>query len=85
MHQSIECLASQPPGHSGGVTGYGRGKIFLPICNTLGLFHESSENFSGPKSQLSNCNPACFEQLIFKHVFNVRKTKRTAKFNGLDP
>ena len=26
---------------------------------------------------------ACFEKLIFEHAFNVRKTKRTAKFDGL--
>ena len=28
---------------------------------------------------------ACFEKLIFKHVFNVRKTKGIAKFDGLEP
>ena len=27
----------------------------------------------------------CFEKLIFEHVFNVRQTKRTAKFDGLEP
>ena len=27
----------------------------------------------------------CFEKLIFEHAFNVRKTKRTAKFDGLAP
>ena len=28
---------------------------------------------------------ACFEKLIFEHVFNVRKTKRIGKFDGLEP
>ena len=28
---------------------------------------------------------ACFEKLIFKHILNVRKTKRIAKFDGLEP
>ena len=37
------------------------------------------ENFSGPKSQLSNRNP------LVLNAFNVRKTKRIAKFYGLEP
>ena len=28
---------------------------------------------------------ACFEKLIFSRVFNVRKTKRLAKFDSLEP
>ena len=28
---------------------------------------------------------ACFEKLTFSHVFNVRETKRLAKFDGLEP
>ena len=27
---------------------------------------------------------SCFEMMIFDHVFDARKTKRTAKFGGLD-
>ena len=45
-----------------------------------GLFLESLENFSVVKLQ-----SACFEKLIFHDVFNVRKTKRIAKFDGLEP
>ena len=41
---------------------------------------ESPENFSGPKMQ-----SACFEKLIFLHVFSIRKTKSIAKFEGLEP
>ena len=47
---------------------------------TWGPFLDSPENFSGTRSLLSNCNP-----LIFLHVFNIRKTKRIAKFEGLEP
>ena len=43
------------------------------------------ENFSGPKSQLSNFNLFVLKSWSFKHVFNVRKTKRVAKFDGLEP
>ena len=47
---------------------------------------ESLENVSGPESQLSvRLQSACFEKLIFEHVFNVRKTKRIGKFGGLEP
>ena len=28
---------------------------------------------------------ACFQRLNFQHAFNVRKTKTTAKFDGLEP
>ena len=27
----------------------------------------------------------CFEKLIFLHVFNIRKPKRIAKFDGIEP
>ena len=52
---------------------------------TRGLFLESPANFSGPKSQLYKLQSACFEKLIFSHVFNVRKTKTIAKFDDLEP
>ena len=42
-----------------------------------GLFLESPVNVSGPESQLFRLQSACFE--------NVRKTKRTANFDGLEP
>ena len=45
-----------------------------------GRFLESPDNFSGPKSQFSNCNP-----MVFEHVFNLGKSKRNAKFEGLEP
>ena len=49
------------------------------------LFLERPVDFSGPKNSLSNCKSTCFEKLIFKHVFTVRKTKRIGKFDGLEP
>ena len=52
----------------------------MPVLRPRGLFLESPENLAGPKSHLSNCNP-----LFFKHAFDTRKTKRIAKFDGLEP
>lgn len=49
-----------------------------------GLFLEGPENFSGPKSQLSNCNWLVLKSSSFK-MFLMEKTKRIAKFNGLEP
>ena len=45
-----------------------------------GLFLKSLENFSVVK-----LHSTCFEKLIFQDVFNVRKTKSIAKFDGLEP
>ena len=36
------------------------------------------------KSRKVSCQ-TCVEKLIFLHVFNTRKTKKTAKFEGLEP
>jgi len=49
-----------------------------------GLFLESPGNFSGPKSQLSNCNALVLKSWFFKYVFNVRKIKSIVKFDGLE-
>jgi len=38
-----------------------------------------------PKKPVFQLQSTCFEELIFEHVFNVRKIKRTAKFDGLEP
>ena len=40
-------------------------------------------NVSGLESQLSDCNPLVLKTELF--FGNVRKTKRTAKFDGLEP
>ena len=60
-----------------------------PIGETLylssGLFLESLVNFSVPKSLLSNCNPLVFKSGPSNFFLNVWKTKRIAKFDGLEP
>ena len=55
-----------------------------PLFMTWGLFLETPENFPGPKCQLSNCNPLFLKSWCFKHVINAWKTKRIAKFDGLE-
>ena len=47
-----------------------------------GLFLESLWTFWASKA---SCQSASFEKLIFQHVSNERKTKRIAKFDGLEP
>ena len=64
----------------------------------LGPVSQKSRNFSGqgpvsrksrelfgPEKVVVKLQSACFEKLIFLHVFNIRKTKRIAKFDGLEP
>ena len=38
-----------------------------------------------PEELVVKLQSACFKKLIFYHFFNVRKTERIAKFNGLEP
>ena len=54
-----------------------RPKSFGTFEKQAPVFRKSRELF-GPET-------ACFEKLIFQHVFNVRKTRRTAKFDSLEP
>ena len=52
---------------------------------TWSLFLACPKNFSVLKSHaVVKLQCTCFEKLIFKHVFNVRKSKRIAKFHGLE-
>ena len=39
----------------------------------------------GPEKLAVKLQSACFEKLIFLHVVNIRKNKRIAKFEGLEP
>ena len=60
------------------------------LCNyydivTRGLVSRKSRELFGPEKLVVKLQSACFEQLIFSHVFNIRKTKRIAKFEGLEP
>ena len=40
--------------------------------------------FESPEKSVVKLESALFEKLILLHVLNVRKTKRTAKFDGLE-
>ena len=44
---------------------------------------KSREPF-GPKNPVVKLQSACFEKVIFQHIFNVRKNMRIAKFDGLE-
>ena len=43
-----------------------------------------SLKFFGPEKPVVKMQSACFEKLIFWHVFNVRKVKKIAKVDGLE-
>ena len=47
-------------------------------------FSKVARTFRARKASYVKLQSACFENLIFEHVFNVRKTKRIAKFDGLE-
>ena len=51
----------------------------------LGPVSQKSRELFGPEKLVVKLQSACFEKLIFLHVFNIRKTKRIAKFDGLEP
>ena len=50
-----------------------------------GPVSRKSPELFGPEKLVVKLQSACFEKLIFLHVFNVRKTKTIAKFEGLEP
>ena len=49
-----------------------------------GLVSRKSRELFGPEKSVVKLQSTCFEKLIFLHVFNIRKTKRTVKFEGLE-
>ena len=51
----------------------------------LGAVSRKSRELFGPEKLFIKLQLACFEKLILLHVFNIRKTKRIAKFEGLEP
>jgi len=61
-----------------------RWKLEVSISHTRGLFLESLENSSARKASVK-LQSAYSEKLIFLHVFNIKKTKRIEKFEGLEP
>ena len=50
----------------------------------LGPVSRKSRELFRPEKLVAKLQSACFEKLIFLHVFNIRKTKRIAKFEGLE-
>ena len=55
------------------------------VFSDLGPVSRKSRELFGPEKLVVKLQSACFEKLIFLHVFNIRKTKRIAKFYGLEP
>ena len=50
-----------------------------------GPVSRKSRELFGPEKLVVKLQSPCFEKLIFLHVFNRRKIKRIAKFEGLEP
>ena len=50
----------------------------------LGPVARKSREFFGTEKPVARLQPACFEKLIFEQVFNARKAKWIAKFDGLE-
>ena len=62
-----------------------RNKIeFLPKPTGKTCF-KSLRYGTGARKAKVNLQSACFEKLFFNCAFNVRKSKRVAKFEGLEP
>ena len=51
----------------------------------LGPVSRTSRELFGPEKLVVKLQSACFQKLIFLHAFNMRKIKRIAKFEGLEP
>ena len=56
-----------------------------PPGQTQGPVSRKSRELFGPEKLVVKLQSACFEKMIFLHVFNIRKIKRIAKFEGLEP
>ena len=50
-----------------------------------GPVSRNSRELFGPEKLVVKLQSACLEKLIFLHVFNIRKTKMIANFEGLEP
>ena len=51
----------------------------------LGPVSRKSRELFRPEKLVVKLQSACFEKMIFLHVFNIRQIKRIAKFEGLEP
>ena len=50
-----------------------------------GPVSRKSRELFGSEKLVVKLQSACFEKMIFLHVFNIRKIKRIVKFEGLEP
>ena len=60
-------------------------ELFIQIYAFLGPVSRKSPELFRPEKLVVKLQSACFEKLIFLHVFNIRKTKTIAKAEGLEP
>ena len=65
-----------------GCNSWERSLALIPIFIHMWPFSWKSHELFGPKKPSVKLHSACFEKLIFKHVSNVRRTERVAKFDG---
>ena len=56
-----------------------------PDFKSSGRVYRKSRELFGPEKPVVKLQSACLEKLTFEHVFNVRKTKKIAKFDDLEP
>ena len=62
------------------------GRSFIPrTIAHLGPVSRTSRELFGPEKLVVKLQSARFEKLIFLQAFNIRKIKRIAKFEGLEP
>ena len=60
-------------------------ELHAPPHRLLGPVSRTSRELFGPEKLVVKLQSARFEKLIFLHAFNMRKIKRIAKFEGLEP
>ena len=63
----------------------GQGASFSKVPKLFGPVSRTSGELFGPEKLVVKMQSARFEKLIFLHAFNMRKIKRIAKFEGLEP
>ena len=56
-----------------------------PLLPLQGPVSRTSRGLFGPEKLVVKQHSARFQKLIFLHAFNMRKIKRIAKFEGIEP
>ena len=87
-HASFPCRRCKYTNWISGETdrlSFGRVVTNTTSCLLEGPVSRKSRELSGLETPIAKLPSPCLEKLIYSHVFNVRKTKRTAKFDGLEP